>query len=238
MTLLNSYLELLARGNRPQPAISHPTMFGADLFLWLRADLGFSVDGSQNLLTWTDQGPRGSVFTSQASGKPVKTASVLNGKPGMLHGTNSTLWTSGAATLAPPYTAIAVMKSAAAVGTNIFGPYDGTTVAHGLAHGGVGQFRTIQSVGWISDILAIADATEANGCVFRTSTNATASMNSVTVSAGTGSFGTFTFTNGLSDILRPVASSTYTCEIILVKRVITPSDLAPYMLAQWNLAFT
>lgn len=60
-----------------------PLQLGSSLALWLRADLGITLNGA-TVSAWADQSGNGHVFAMATAGKqPAYTASAIGGKPGI-----------------------------------------------------------------------------------------------------------------------------------------------------------
>jgi hypothetical protein len=78
--------------------------------LWLEADRGVTLDGSNNVSAWADQSGNGRhVSNANDAQRPAYIASAVNGRPGLLFSNH--LLTAVAFSLSSAFTMIAVFKS-------------------------------------------------------------------------------------------------------------------------------
>jgi hypothetical protein len=127
--------------------------------LWLRADMGISLDGSSNVQGWTDQSDNGYVLGQATSGsRPPVSAAAIGGKPALNFASSKWL-TNTTNNLVTPNSAWSVMCVAKNGNGAMLTHRNSTPYAASLFFGLSGTFYVYGDGALVSSNITVADAT-------------------------------------------------------------------------------
>jgi hypothetical protein len=85
----------------------------AGLQFWVRADLGITMDGSNNVSNWADQSGNGRDLTAATTARPLFVTNLINGMPAVRFNGTANVMKTGSFTTAQPLTFFIVLKNVA-----------------------------------------------------------------------------------------------------------------------------